>query len=133
MLMIILSAQISLSPLMIFMLFWCLIAVLLWYLIIYRNSKRSTIIYLALPYAILLSTTVAFAMNLTLLDNTFSLIIVGAILFLISDLILAAQLFNQLHFKYISDVIWLTYGPAQMLIVFGVIIYTMIDSIAFFT
>jgi hypothetical protein len=30
----------------------------------------------------------------------------------------AAQLFNNRHFPLIGDVIWLTYGPAQMLIVY---------------
>ena len=44
---------------------------------------------------------------------------VGAALFLASDLILAAQLFNDLRFPLISDVVWLTYGPAQMLIVYS--------------
>jgi len=39
---------------------------------------------------------------------------------LISDLILAAQLFNDLQFHSIGDIVWLTYGPAQMLIVFAV-------------
>ena len=45
---------------------------------------------------------------------------VGAALFLISDLILAAQLFNDLHFRGVGDVVWLTYGPGQMLIVYSV-------------
>ena len=36
-----------------------------------------------------------------------------------SDLILAAQLFNDLSFSLIGDVIWLTYGPGQMLIVYS--------------
>jgi hypothetical protein len=76
-----------------------------------------------------LATTLAFAINLSFVDRTFSLMILGSFLFLISDLILAAQLFNRLHFKYISDVVWLLYGPGQMLIVFAVILYTMIDSI----
>ena len=34
--------------------------------------------------------------------------------------ILAAQLFNHRHFPLIGDVIWLTYGPAQALIVYSV-------------
>ena len=35
------------------------------------------------------------------------------------DLILAAQLFSGLAFPLIGDVIWLTYGPAQALIVYA--------------
>ena len=45
---------------------------------------------------------------------------IGGALFLLSDLILAARLFNEVHFPLIGDVIWLTYGPAQMLIVYSV-------------
>lgn len=42
---------------------------------------------------------------------------IGAAFFLISDLILAAQLFNDAEFRFIGDVIWFTYGLGQMLIV----------------
>ena len=45
---------------------------------------------------------------------------VGAALFLLSDLILAARLFNGHSFPLIEDAIWLTYGPGQMLIVYSV-------------
>jgi len=42
----------------------------------------------------------------------------GSALFLLSDLILAAQLFSGVHFYLIDDIVWLTYGPAQALIVY---------------
>jgi hypothetical protein len=42
------------------------------------------------------------------------------VLLLLSDLILAAELFNDLHFPLVGDVVWLTYGPAQALIVYAV-------------
>jgi len=132
MMMITLPAQELLYPAIIMVLMWWSIAVVLWYFVVYRGSKRETVIYLALPYAILLSTTAAVAMNLTFLDITFFPVMIGAILFLISDLVLAAQLFNGLHFKYVGDVVWFLYGPGQMLIVFGVILYTMIDSLHLF-
>jgi hypothetical protein len=45
---------------------------------------------------------------------------VGAAFFLLSDLILAAHLFNDLFFPLFEDAIWLTYGPGQMLIVYSV-------------
>lgn len=111
-------------------LMWWFIALVLWYLVVFRGSKRNIIVYLALPYAMLLATTVSVAMSLTLLDSSFALVMVGAILFLISDLVLAAQLFNNLHFKYVGDVVWFLYGPGQMLIVFGVILHTIIDNIS---
>lgn len=108
---------------------WWFIALVLWYLVVFRGSERNTIIYLALPYAILLATTVGVAMTLTLQDASFILVMIGAILFLISDLVLAAQLFNNLHFKYIGDVVWFLYGPGQMLIVFGIILFTVINNL----
>jgi YhhN family len=37
--------------------------------------------------------------------------------FELSDTVLAAHLFNDAHFLLVDDVIWLTYGPGQMLIV----------------
>lgn len=45
---------------------------------------------------------------------------VGAPLLLSSDLILAAQLFNDASFAHIGDVIWMSYGLGQMLIANGV-------------
>ena len=44
----------------------------------------------------------------------------GAALFLLSDLLLAAQLFNGVKFRLIGDVVWMLYGPAQMLIVYSI-------------
>jgi hypothetical protein len=35
------------------------------------------------------------------------------------------QLFNGWHFRGIGDVVWLTYGPGQMLIVAGVFFATL--------
>ncbi len=68
--------------------------------------------------SLLLASTAGFATGLALQDSTFIPLAIGTALFLLSDLILAAQLFNKLHFPLIGDVIWLTYGPAQMLIVY---------------
>jgi hypothetical protein len=42
----------------------------------------------------------------------------GAALFLLSDLILAGELFRGWRRPGL-DVVWLTYGPAQMLIVYS--------------
>jgi YhhN family len=44
----------------------------------------------------------------------------GAALFLVSDLTLANQLFNGRTLPLVGDVIWLTYGPGQALIVASV-------------
>ena len=121
-----------------------LFATVVWYRVIYRSAKERTALHLAaLPYALLLATTVGAALNLTLyawdiynLSNSpqavstesrtailnlvrISVPALGALLFFISDFILAARLFNKAYFRMIDDWIWLTYGPGQMLIVYG--------------
>jgi hypothetical protein len=94
-----------------------------WYLVVFRGHKHTTLHWAALPYALLLASTAGVASGLALQSPLFLALAVGAALFLVSDLILAAQLFNKLHFPLIGDVIWLTYGPAQALIVYSVFLY----------
>jgi len=96
---------------------WLLIGLVGWYMVVYRTPNRTPLHYAALPYALLLSTTAGFATGLALQNPVFIPLAIGAALFLLSDLILAARLFNNLHFYLIDDVVWLFYGPAQMLIV----------------
>jgi uncharacterized membrane protein YhhN len=99
---------------------WLVIAALIWYFLIFRGQEVGTLHYAALPYALLLASTTGFAMGLALQSPLFWGLAVGAALFLASDLILAAQLFTDFSFRSIGDVIWLTYGPGQMLIVYSV-------------
>lgn len=104
---------------------WLLIAVVAWYWVVWRGAVVSGIApgivhWLALPYAILLATTTAVAMSLAIQDGRFIPLAIGATLFLLSDLILAGGRFSGLSFPLIGDVIWLTYGPAQMLIVYSI-------------
>lgn len=89
------------------------------YIVVYRGTQVNTLHYAALPYALLLATTAGLALGFALQAPLFWAMGLGALLFLLSDLILAAQLFNNLRFYLISDVVWLTYGPGQMLIVVG--------------
>lgn len=96
---------------------WLIIGALGWYFVVFRGQKTTTLHYAALPYALLLAGTAGVATVLALQNAAFVPVVIGAALFLLSDLILAAQLFNALYFPLIGDVIWLTYGPGQMLIV----------------
>lgn len=114
---------------------WWLIGLVGWYIVIYRGAQKSdggadnsgaddsdsVLPFAALAYALLLATTVGVATGLALSSSAFILTALGAALFLLSDLILAARLFNGLYFRLIDDVVWLTYGPGQMLIVFGML------------
>jgi hypothetical protein len=99
---------------------WLLVGLVAWYFVVYRGGKPTTLHWAALPYALLLASTAGFATGLALQASAFVPLAVGAALFLLSDLILAAQLFNGRSFPLIGDVIWLTYGPAQALIVYSV-------------
>lgn len=98
---------------------WLLIGLLGWYLVVYRGQRATMLHWAALPYALLLASTAGFATGLALQAATFVPLALGGGFFLLSDLILAGQLFSGLRFRLIGDVVWLTYGPAQALIVFS--------------
>ena len=100
---------------------WLIIGVIGWYVAVYRGQQsRSTLHYAALPYALLLASSTGLATGLALNLSALIPLAVGCALFLLSDLILAARLFNGLFFPLIDDVVWLTYGPGQMLIVYSI-------------
>lgn len=98
-------------------LFWLLIGAVAWYFVVFRGQQASVLHWAALPYALLLASTTGLATGLALQARTFIPLALGGALFLTSDLILAAQLFNGLSFFLIGSIIWLTYGPAQALII----------------
>ena len=58
-------------------------------------------------------------MGLALVDGRFLPLAIGGALFLLSDLLIALRLFQNSQQPRLNDLIWLTYGPAQMLIVFN--------------
>ena len=95
------------------------IATILWYFVVMRGNRVTTLHALSLPYAYLLATTTAVAITLVTQVPSLICIPIGAMLFLISDLILAGELFSELRWRYLGDLVWFTYGPGQMLIVFG--------------
>lgn len=100
---------------------WLFIGVLAWYAIVYRPAKKRTLVHvIALGYALLLASTAGLATGLALQNGLFWGLALGAALFLLSDMILAGELFGGLRFPLLSDVVWLTYGPGQMLIVYSV-------------
>jgi len=98
-----------------------LMGVVGWYGVVRRGQKQATVLqWVALPYALLLATTVGLAAGIALQVGGFWLLAAGALLFFVSDLILAGSLFNDLQLPLLHDVVWLTYGPGQMLIIFSV-------------
>lgn len=100
---------------------WLLLGLGGWYVVAFRGQEHTLLTWIALPYALLLATTTGVATGLALQSSLFIPLAIGAVLFLASDLILAAvSLFHVIGFPLVHDVVWLTYGPAQMLIVYSV-------------
>jgi hypothetical protein len=87
-----------------------------WYGIVYLAEKQSPLLWPALGYCLLLSGTAGLATAVAVHRPALWPLALGAILFLISDLLLAVVLFRG-SFPYRSEAVWLTYGPGQMLIV----------------
>lgn len=104
------------------LLLWWLIALAGWYFIVFRGAAVTRLHWLVLPYALLLATTAGAAFGLALQEPAFWPLVLGAALFLLSDTILGGEWFNDLQLPLIHDIIWLTYGPGQMLIVFSIVI-----------
>lgn len=104
---------------------WWVIACVGWFFAVWYRTEHNLLHKVALPYALLLASTAGFASSIALIDNRFTLLAIGAILFLISDLILASVLFAGKKIPLSGDLVWLTYSPAQMLITMGLIILTL--------
>jgi uncharacterized membrane protein YhhN len=100
--------------------FWQLFALMGWYLVVFRGARSgpTLLVWAALPYSLLLAGFTGLASSLALADRRFIGLAVGGILFLASDLILAFEMFRG-TFPHARHAVWLTYGPAQMLIVYS--------------
>jgi uncharacterized membrane protein YhhN len=118
------------APQPVIVIIWLIIAAILWYLIVFRGSEKTPLHYAALPYSLLLAATAGITTMRAFQSEAYILPAIGAALFLLSDLILATRLFNHARFWLIDDVVWLTYGPGQMLIVTGVVWYVFVWAIA---
>ena len=98
---------------------WLVVGLVGWYVVVYRSRKDAALRWAALPYTLLLASMAGAASGLALCSPAFAPLALGAALFLVSDLMLAARLFSGVRFRLMEDVVWLTYGPAQMLIVYA--------------
>lgn len=99
---------------------WWALGLILIYFILLRGQKWTILHAAALPYGLLLATTAGLALSLGIQVAAFAPLALGAGLFVLSDLILAAAvLFGNLRLPFMHDIVWLTYGPAQMLIVYA--------------
>jgi hypothetical protein len=99
---------------------WLLVGTIGWWRVVSRAPHRTRLRWAAMLYTLSLTGTAAVTTRLALNDPRFVFAAVGATLFLVSDTILAANLFGKRQLRSMHDVVWLTYGPAQMLIVYSV-------------
>lgn len=99
--------------------FWLLLGAGGWWLLVQRGKAIAPATLAALPYTLLLASTAGAATGLALQAPNFTPLALGAALFLFSDFLIAATLFRQIHLPFHHDLVWLTYGPAQMLLVFS--------------
>ena len=99
---------------------WLAIGTIGWYAIVYLGAteKTSALVWPALVYSLLLAGTAGLATGLAVQDSRFLLLAAGAALFFASDMILAIGMFRG---GSRTTMVWLTYGPGQMLIVFSVL------------
>jgi hypothetical protein len=99
---------------------WLAIGLAGWYGIVLSSGRSAALRWAALPYALLLAGTAGLSTGLAWQAPALLSLALGSGLFLASDLILAGQLFRQWRLPFVGDVVWLTYGPGQMLIVYTV-------------
>ncbi len=97
---------------------WQSAAIIGWYLVVYRGTGEPILTWAALPYSMVLAGTAGVTTALAMQRKSLFWLALGAALFLFSDLVLGYRLF-QGSFYRAGDLVWLTYGPGQMLIVFA--------------
>lgn len=100
---------------------WLLMGTAGWYVLVMRGQKPSAFHFVALLYALLLASTAGLATGLAIRLSAFIPFALGAALFFFSDMLIAAGLFRPRKTPLGDDLVWLTYGPGQMLIVFSAV------------
>jgi uncharacterized membrane protein YhhN len=88
-----------------------------WWALVRNPEVGKTLNYASLIYGLLLASMSGLAVSLAALERRYAPAALGGGLFLISDMILASELFRKRHFPSIGDLIWLTYIVGQVLIV----------------
>lgn len=88
-----------------------------WYGVARNPAQRGVLNRAALAYALLLASMSGMSAALAAHDRQYLSLALGGVLFFVSDLILAGELFRDLFFPHIGDTIWLTYLTGQSLIV----------------
>jgi uncharacterized membrane protein YhhN len=98
---------------------WQLVGLVGWTMVALPAMSKTVLVWPALPYSLLLAGTAGCATALYLGEAKFLGLAVGGGLFLLSDLILATRMFGN-GFPLAGELVWATYGPGQMLIVYSI-------------
>lgn len=99
---------------------WLGVDLLLLYLLLVRGRQPDGLTWAALGYSLLLASTAGVGLGLAVQEPIFTGLAVGAGLFLISDLLIALDLFAHRRLPLHDDLVWLLYGPGQLLIVLSI-------------
>lgn len=99
-------------------LFWQIVGIAVWIFVVNSSEKHLPLHIPALAYGALLAATAGVTTAMALLDRRFVWVALGAMLFLFSDGVIAWEMF-QGSTPMLRFLVWATYGPGQMLIVFG--------------
>ncbi len=96
-----------------------ILGVLLWGRFVNNPSALPLLNRGALGYTLLITVMVATALAVSIGDARLGLLAVGAVLFLMSDLILGNHIFRQHNWPYVGEAVWLTYIAGQAGIVWS--------------
>ena len=100
------------------LLLWLAVGTVLWYFAAYWGARHAVMQIPALGYTLLLASTTGVAFGYAMANREFVPLASGAALFLTSDVLLAIWIFHDVVYRPF-DLVWLTYGVGQMLIVVG--------------
>jgi hypothetical protein len=99
---------------------WQFVALVGWAAVALSSEKEPGLRIPTLLYTLLVAATPGFSTALAVQRPAFRAMAVGGALFLISDILLAWQLFHE-SFTGIDELTWVNYGGGEMLIVYGAI------------
>lgn len=97
---------------------WLILGAVAWYVTARMGPHHRVMQIPALAYTLLLATTVGVTCGLAGQNRRYLPMAFGAVLFLVSDLLLALWIFHDVVYRPF-DLVWLSYGVGQMLIVYG--------------
>ena len=105
---------------------WLGVAAVGWYVVVARSPEELTALgWAGLGYSLLLASTCGITWGLAQKERRYLPLALGGTLFLLSDVVIAMRMFNPAMFAALPDslrgnLVWLTYAPAQALLVHSI-------------